>query len=149
MRKTTLDPIFCSVLFALVAVLFLDGPARSTGGLGPNPDYLDKGLLDSQDLPPLDPTYVLGKSIYMGKGNKVRGLRVCLSVYDEEDDSLKAVRLSRKVLKPFRGRPIIELTVRLIDCKAPKSQVALILDRTEFRALVHFMNKRFRLRLEN
>lgn len=149
MRQTTLDQLFRAVLFAFLATLFFDAPARATGGGVSNPDYLDGGLLRSTDLAPLDRTYVLGKYIYMGKGKKVRGLKICLAVFDEEEDDPRAVRLSRKVLKPFKDRRIIDLTTKLIDCSAPKSQVALILDRTEFRALVHFMNKRFRLRLKN
>lgn len=149
MRRTNLDHFFRTILFAMLATIVFDGPAHPTGGGVPNPDRLDGGLIRRNDLGPLDKTFTLGKSIYMGRGRKVRGLRVCLSVKEVDGDGLTAIRLSRRVLKPFKGGSIIALTSRLVDCRAPKSQVALILGRTEFRALVYFMNKRFRLDLKS
>lgn len=56
MRQTTLDQRFRAVLFAFLATLFFDAPARATGGGVPNPDHLDGGLLRSADLAPLDRT---------------------------------------------------------------------------------------------
>lgn len=136
-----------TVLFAFLATLFLGGPAYPNQGTDPN--HVGGGLLHNGDLSPIDRTYSLGKSIFMGRGRKIHGLRVCLSVRNGDHDDPTAVRLSRRVLKPFKDRPIIEFTTRLVDCENPQSQVALILDRIEFRALVHFMNKRFRLRLKS
>lgn len=149
MRQTTFDQFFRATLFALLATLFFDGPAYPVGGGAPNPDHLDGGLIKRNDAAPLDKTFALGKAIYMGRGRKVRGLKICLSFNQKNEDGPRAVRLSRKVLKPFKGGSILALTSRLVDCRAPKSHVALILNRTEFRALVYFMNKRFRLGLRS
>jgi hypothetical protein len=148
MRHTALYPLFCVVLFALLAV-FLSSTVVRAGGAMANPERLDSGTFNGSDLRLSNSAYILGKSIYQGRGKKVPGLGICLSVYDEETDAAKAVRLSRKELRPFRGQHITALTSRLVDCEAPTSQVALILSRTEFRALVYFMNKKFRLRLKS
>ena len=154
MRHTGLDQLFRAVLFTLLAALFFggveDGVANASGFPGPNPDHIDPGNSNANDLRLSNSAYVLGKSIYYGRSKgKLPELKVCLSVYDEETDAPKAVSLSRKLLRPFRERHITSLTSRLVDCEAPTSQVALILDRTEFRALIYFMNKKFRLRLES
>jgi len=120
--------------------------AAGLGGLG---EPAGPGRRDNAGDEAIDSVYALGKSIYMGDGQRVRGLTVCLSVYEKDDDGPRAVRISRDVLKPFKGRPVIALATRLVDCEAPSSQVALLLDRVEFRALVYFLNKRFRLRLKS
>jgi len=148
MRPNSIDLLIHVVAISLLAVFFSDGLARA-GGAVANPDRLDSGVFNGSDLLLSNSAYILGKSIYHGRGKRVPGLRICLSVYDEEADAAKAVRLSRKVLRPFRGQHITSLTLRLVGCEAPISQVALILSRTEFRALVYFMNKKFRLRLES
>jgi hypothetical protein len=149
MRHTALHLLFRVVLFALLAGFFSGAVNHAFAGMA-NPERIDSGTFNGNDLRLANSAYILGKSIYYGRGKgKVPGLRVCLSVYDEEADAPKAVPLSRKLLKPFRGQHITALTSRLVDCEAPTSQVALILDRVEFRALVYFMNKKFRLRLES
>ena len=148
MRHTALNLLFRVVLFALLAVFFSGAVNHAFAGMA-NPERLDSGTFNGNELRLDNSAYILGKSIYQGKGKNVPGLRICLSDYDDEEDAPKAVRLTRKALRPFRGRHITALTSRLVDCEAPTSQVALILNRVEFRALVYFMNKKFRLRLES
>lgn len=147
MRHMVLEQRFRTLVFVFLATLFLGGPAYPNQGA--DTDRLGGGLLHNGDFSSIDGAYALGKSIYMGRGRKGHRLRVCLSVRNGVDEDPDVVRLSRRVLKPFKDRRVIELTTRLVDCENPESQVALIFDRTEFRALVHFMNKRFRLRLKS
>lgn len=110
---------------------------------------IDGARLNSDNLRLDSPVYALGKSIYYGRSRKARGLKVCLLVPEEGNEALKSVRLSRKVLKPFKNGPIVNLTTRLVDCRKPKSHIALILDQKDFLALMYFMNKRFHLKLES
>lgn len=59
-----------------------------------------------------------------------------------------AIPLSSRSLRPFKGKALTDLTTRLVDCTAPSSPVAKILDASEFQALVYYLNERFKLKLE-
>jgi hypothetical protein len=115
--------------------------------MGVPPNLLDGGGFNSSGLT-LDEVYTIGKSIYSGRYKKHRGLGVCLNMSTGADEPAQAVRPSQKLLKQFVEVPILVLTTRLVDCEDPTSQLALILSPNDFRALVHFMNQRFRLRLK-
>ena len=138
--------VLLAVLPSLLALLAA-GQARPEP-MGVDPDMLDGGGFNSDGLT-LDEAYILGKSIYLGRNKKLRSLRVCLNMSKGADEAPTVVRPSRDVLKKFVGRPITVLTTRLIDCGDPTSQIALTLAPNDFRALVYYMNKKFRLRLKS
>jgi hypothetical protein len=162
MRKKTPDQwLEVSLLFPL-ALFLVSSPADSTGVVAPNPDHLDSGEFDRNDYVTTDAPFVLGQEIYFGRGKTVRGLKVCVLVENdnhndndtdtEEEDADKetprAVPVSRKLMRSFKGQPVTALTTRLVDCAEPEKHIALILDRNEFRALVYYINERFRLVLQ-
>ncbi len=135
------------VLLAVLPILFAAGQARPDTPLGVPPNLLDGGGFNSSGRT-LDEVYSLGESIYTGRYKKHRGLGLCLNMSRGADEPATAVRPSHKLLKQFVEVPILVLTTRLVDCEHPTSQLALILSPNDFRALVHFMNQRFRLRLK-
>ena len=105
-----------------------------------------------------DPTYDLGKAVYSGRSRSARGLRVCLLERSDEGntearieldvDKPETTRLSRRSLKPYKKGSVAELVGQLVDCQDGNSLAAERLDSTETRALVYYLNKRFRLGLD-
>ncbi len=137
-----------SIALCPIAAVSLPSIAFAGAG-GPPPHHVDGAGPDGSGLFPNDRIYALGQTIFEGKNRRVRGPKVCFSIYEAGDDAPRAVRLSRSVLKGFRGRPVVVFATRLVDCEAVGSQIALVLDRLDFRALVYFLNKRFHLRLRS
>jgi len=148
MERTNRTQLRWVVPLAVLPILFSAGQASPDPPIGVPPNLLDQGAFNSSGLT-LDDAYALGRSIYSGRYRKRRGVEVCLNMSRGSDEPPSAAEPSRDVLKLFVGVPILVLTTRLVDCNEPKSQLALVLSRNEFRALVYFMNKRFHLRLES
>ena len=159
-KKTPYRWLEVSLLFPL-ALFLASSPADSTGVVAPNPDRLDPGDFDQNDYLTVDPPFVLGREIYFGRGKTVRGLKICVLVENDSDinninneeenddkEAPNAVPVSRKLMRSFKGRRVTALTTRLVDCAEPEKHIALILDRNEFRALVYYINERFRLVLQ-
>ena len=125
------------------------GTADALGPMG-NPDFLDRGGFYGVDRLTSDPDFALGQEIYLGRSKTFRGLKVCVAIKsaDEDPDAPKAAPVSRKLMRSFKGQNVTALTTRLVDCSEPEKRLALLLDRREFRALVYYINKRFRLLLK-
>ena len=132
--------------FLLVSslALVLAGPVFASGGYGgPGRDH-SRGATRSRT----DPTYDLGKSIYQGHSKTARGLTICLATAPDSEGKRTAA-LSSRTLHRFRGRTRTDLGSRLVDCASPASKVEGILAASEFRSLVYYLDKRFKLELKS
>lgn len=134
-------PIF---LIVSSLVLVLAGPAFASGGYDKGSSDRSQGAVRSQT----DPAYDLGKSIFHGRSKTARGLTICL-VTDSNSEGKQTATLSSRTLYPFRGQTLSDLSSRLVDCASPSSKVAGILDASEFRSLVYYLDKRFKLELKS
>jgi hypothetical protein len=134
-RHVFLPKSFGAIGFALLLAV----PALASGSGGYKRDVKQSRT---------DPTYELGRSIYHGRSKSARGFEVCLAP-DAGSEDQEPVALSRRGLRPFKERALLELTTRLVDCADPASHAARALDASEFQALVYYLNKRFSLKLAN
>ena len=92
---------------------------------------------------PVDRTYEAGKAIFNGKISRYRGVEFCISAAE-----VGAVRgVGRGTLKPFKRGPANALAAQLTDCADPARPAASFLEGADLRALVHYLDKRYALRL--
>jgi len=129
-------PFRRAVLLALVSSTFASGALASGGGGG------GPGSARSRT----DATYELGKAVFRGRAPEARGLEVCL--LDEQGETPSAIAINRESMKPFRRGPSRALRTRLVECGSEPRPVSHQLDRTNLGALVHYLNQRYRLKLE-
>ena len=132
--------IVCVVSMA-TATAWASGGGGGFGGGGPS--Y-------SGSTSRTDPAYERGKKVAKGRAPSIRGLKVCVAVSSEEPDEdgqLIAKKLSARVLRPLRETSPNELARRLVDCKDVEQRAAGKLSRRDLSDLVHYLNKRYKLRL--
>ncbi len=122
----------------LLAGLVLSTPAFASGSYSP-PGGRGDGLSRSRT----DRLYEQGKALFRGQARQARGLEVC--VLDAKRG--RGVPVKRASLAPFRKRSANDLAVALVSCGSEPVQLHRTLDRRDLRALVHYLDKRHRLRL--
>ena len=99
-----------------------------------------------------DPLYDVGKSLYQGRNRRHRGLQICLLETPANERSTKKatdqVPLSRKHIRGHRNSTVLELTTQMVRCGEPETAITSVLSTSDLEALLHFLNKRYRLRLK-
>ncbi len=89
----------------------------------------------------VDQQYELGKSYYKGRLPDGSKLSYCIK------SSNGLAKLSRKSVKPFKKGPAANFVNSLYNCNAPDQKIAELFDDAEGSAVLHYLNKRFKLRL--
>ena len=91
-----------------------------------------------------DPLYERGKALFKGRVSEHREVRYCVMGGDGA-----AVEVDRGALKGFRGARYAEVARGLVVCGDPEVTIVERLGRDDALALVHYLGKRYRLRLES
>ena len=124
------------LLAAVAASAFVLSPiVNASGGGG-----YDTGSFSQSRI---DQLYELGKSYY--KSPQANGTRL---EYCVKTDSGLA-KLSRKSVKPFKRGAASQFVNSLYSCNDPSLKIADALPADQGDAVLHYLNKRFKLRLAN
>ncbi|MEM7257181.1 MAG: hypothetical protein AAF404_07315 [Pseudomonadota bacterium] len=115
--------------------LLVSATASASGGGG-----FDNNTFSTQQI---DQQYELGKSYYKARQADGNRLEYCLKL----DDGLK--KLSRRSVKPFKRGSSTEFVDALYNCKAPEQKIADLIPADQGEAILYYLNKRFKLRLQN
>ena len=121
-----------SVLVLLMAAM---GSVQASGGFGGN-----AGRLQTQVV---DPLYEEGKAVFNGKTSRHGKIDYCVRV----PGSSEVEKLRRKTLKSFKRSKVREFAESLHDCNMPDRKIAEVLGQEDFRAIIYYLNKRYRLKL--
>lgn len=92
---------------------------------------------------PVDVVYEHGKSLNSGRNNTYRDVRVCVT--DEKTGKLSKVK--KKHLKSFKKGSAQELATVLLNCNQPDQKISEVYKQSDLSALIHYFNKRYKLRL--
>ena len=92
----------------------------------------------------VDPLYEQGKAVFSGK-TRSRSEKVDYCVV--APGGTEAEKLKRKTVKPFKRASARQFALSLHDCDMPETKIAEILSQEDFRAVVYYLNKRYKLRL--
>jgi len=93
--------------------------------------------------PRIDQRYELGKSYY--KSPQANGSRLEYCVKD--GDTLS--KLSRKSVRQFKRGPVSKFINSLYSCADPSLKIADAIEQGQGDAVLYYLNKRFKLRLQN
>lgn len=116
-------------------VLVVSSSALASGGGGH-----DTGGFSQKKI---DQLYELGKSYYKSPQADGSRLEYCV----RNNDELK--KLSRRSVKPFKRGPVSAFVDSLYSCTDPAVKIADVIDDEQGEAVLHYLNKRFKLRLSN
>ncbi|MEO0973649.1 MAG: hypothetical protein AAFX85_11195 [Pseudomonadota bacterium] len=94
-------------------------------------------------IPQADPVYEKGKAIFNGKLTDYGAVKFCVNTSADS----AAQRVTRKTLKPYRGVAPSELASHLYDCATPDRMATDVLSRGDLIAMIHFLDKRYKLKL--
>ena len=90
----------------------------------------------------VDQNYEYGKAVLKGKIDGLATYQYCVN---HEGTSAP---LSRKVLKPFKTLEYAVLAQALVDCERPEVKLVEEVGAHDFQYVLHYLNKRYRLKLE-
>lgn len=119
-----LIPAFC---------LFFATAAAASGGGGYN----------SGSVKQVDRQYELGKSYYKSRLADGSKLKYCVKT----DSELK--KLSRRSVKQFKFGSASDFANALHNCENPQQRIADLVTNEQGRAILHYLNKRFKLQLQS
>ena len=89
----------------------------------------------------IDHTYEEGKSIYKGRAPGAKKIDYCV------DYEGTRVALKRQTIKQFKQGSIQKFANSLYDCANPDQLVGLTVAQSDFRYVLYYLNKRYRLKL--
>lgn len=115
---------------------YTGGASSATGGVGASVD-LPRGSL----RPRTDATYEHGKAIALGRHRRHPDLAICVRGEDAEPAAL-----SSRPLRAYRHEDASRLAADLVRCETGD---ALALEESDLRALLHYLDQRYRLRIRH
>lgn len=116
-------------------MFFASSTLASTGG----------GGISSSPKRVVDQAYEAGKSIYTGRNEVYGKLKFCIN----DTASAEKAKVTRKTLKAYKGTNIQEFAANLYNCDAPEQQIYKQLDSEDMNLVLYYLNKRYKLKLEN
>lgn len=119
-------------ILSIILLSSLASVSQASGGGG-----FDQGFSQRK----IDKTYEAGKSYYKAKLNNGSVLSYCVVSGDE----LK--KLSKRSLRPLRKSSAQALSASLVNCDSPDQSVVAVVGQDKMPAIVHYLNKRFKLKL--
>lgn len=141
-----------AAIAALVFGLGWTSPVFASGGYGGGGGgYRGGGDLGRRPTSRTDTVYERGKRVARGRAASNRGFKVCLAKEVDAGAEIASVReaeaLNRRSLRPYRDGRRASLVEHLVDCKDVDVLARAELSTTDMDALVHYLNKRFKLDL--
>lgn len=89
-----------------------------------------------------DAVYEEGKALLKGRVSGIDKVTYCVATADG------AIKLKSRSIKLHRGSTSAALAASLVNCDAPDQGIADHLDPPSVRAVLHYLNKRYRLKLD-
>ncbi len=123
-----------SILIPAIGLFFATSASASGGGGFGNNGYSSQRI---------DQQYELGKSYF--KGRLADGSRLEYCVKTNSD----LVKLSRRSVKQFKQGSTSAFVDSLYNCNNPDQRIADLVSQEQGQAILHYLNKRFKLRLQN
>lgn len=135
-KKFTLSPItsFRAAPLAVALVLLLSSNAMASGGV----DSFGEVPRDT-----VDEAYEFGKAVYKGRIKGTEKIKYCV----RQDDEVK--KLKRSTAKKYRKGSTQKFALALIDCKMPERLALTTMPREHIPAVLYYLNKRYKLKLED
>lgn len=119
---------------ALVSsVLMLSGPVSASGGGGFN-----QGSFSQRNI---DKLYEQGKALYKNGTASSGKVKYCVQT------GSGLTKLSRKSVKAYKKGSAATFANNLYNCDQPDVRIAQLVSEDEGQAILHYLNKRFKLRL--
>ena len=100
-----------------------------------------RGSLNATSARPIDDNYEYGKSLYFGRVDGVVKQQYCVVVDDAK------VPVKRKSLKSYKKGSVSHLVNNLYLCNQPDKLAGAEMEMHNFRFVIYYLNKRFRLSL--
>ena len=139
MHRVSLSSLPGILAGALLGLLVASPPVLASGGYGGGGGSYRGSASRS------DPTYDRGKALYQGRAREHRGLEVCLA--QPVGETSQPIGISRRSLGDYKRSSARALAEDLVHCEAPHGAIASELEAGDLRALLHYLNKRYALRL--
>ncbi|MDM3871305.1 hypothetical protein QSV34_08050 [Porticoccus sp. W117] len=93
---------------------------------------------------PVDAAYERGKALFRGREKSYGDVRVCMS----DSETGEAIKVKKKLLKPFKKGKALDFANTLHNCNVPEQKIVDVYARNDLAALVHYFNKRYKLKLQ-
>ena len=119
----------------LCATIFSTAAFASSGG----------GGISSAPARVVDQNYEAGKNIYAGRSDAYGKVEFCVT----DAESSEKVKVSRKSLKAHKGSNVQDFAANLYDCNASDELIAQKLAPHDMNLVLYYLNKRYKLKLEN
>lgn len=123
-----------SILSLALAALLSSGAFASGGSY--NYGY------DAPKPKPVDTRYEYGKTIYQGRAKNIGKINFCI------DNGEAVSPVKAKTLRPFKRGSVRNLTSNLYNCDTSQ-KISETINSKDLSYVVYYLNKRFRLRLNN
>lgn len=94
----------------------------------------------------VDQNYETGKNIFRGRNDLYADLKICVN----DSATSEVVKISRRSLKPYKGSTVSDFAANLVDCNAEERvQITDKVAIEDMNLVLYYLNKRYRLKLEN
>jgi len=110
------------------------GLAQASGGGGFNQGFSQRKV---------DTLYEDGKSYYKARVDNGDVLSYCVKTGEE------LTKLSKRSLRALRGSNSQTLASSLYNCNKPEQSVVEVVGQEKMPAVIHYLNKRYKLKLSN
>ncbi len=110
------------------------GLAQASGGGGFNQGFSQRKV---------DKLYEEGKSYYKARVDNGDVLSYCVKTGEE------LTKLSKRSLRALRGSNSQTLASSLYNCNKPEQSVVEVVGQEKMPAVIHYLNKRYKLKLSN
>ncbi len=121
-----------TIVIPVIGLLFAATVSASGGG----------GFSSGASSKRVDQQYELGKSYYKARLADGSKLEYCV----KSDSDLK--KLSRRSVKQFKKGSAADFVAALHNCADPNQKIADLVTDEQGQAILHYLNKRFKLRLK-
>lgn len=92
----------------------------------------------------VDPAYEQGKTIFTGRNAKYKKYKFCLAASEGNE----VEKIKRKSLKEFKGSSYPALASKIVKCDEPDKAISDLLSRNDLSLLVYYLDKRYKLKLD-
>lgn len=123
-----------ALLIPVIGLVFATSALASGGGGFSNSGFSSKRV---------DQQYELGKSYYKARLSDGSKLEYCV----KSDSDLQ--KLSRRSVKQFKKGSASDFVAALHNCANPNQKIADLVTDEQGQAILHYLNKRFKLRLKS
>jgi len=124
--------------FMILCLTFFTSAAFASGGGGGGSSYNAPARV-------IDQNYEAGKNIYNGRSDAYGKLKFCVV----DATTSEKVAIKRATVKPYKGKTVLGFAENLYDCNNPEEQMIQQLDPNDMNLVLYYLNKRYKLKLEN